>query len=37
MTTTWLMGANGVGGIPQAIQKRLMASGLIILSGLIKK
>jgi len=23
MTTTWLMGANGVGGIPQAIQKRI--------------
>jgi hypothetical protein len=23
MTTTWLMGANGVGGIPQAIQKKI--------------
>jgi hypothetical protein len=23
MTTTWLMGLNGVGGIPQAIQKRI--------------
>ena len=23
MTTTWLMGANGTGGIPQAIQKRI--------------
>jgi hypothetical protein len=23
MTTTWLMGANGAGGVPQAIQKRI--------------